>query len=385
MEYRLLGRTDLRTSVIGLGTEYLNHRSRTTVVSVVRKAIEAGVNYLDVVFSFKEYRDNLGAALQGRRDKVLLAGHIGCAETRGQYRLSRDGDENDRLFHDLLRRLGTNEVDVLMIQMVNRPESVDAILKPRGLMDLAQRLRREGKARHIGVSGHKVPALVKLLESCPVDVVMFPINIAWDMAPGRKAIYDACRQQGVGLVAMKVFGGGRVFAGSPGRKASKGDRSGITPVQCLSYALAQPGVGSAVPGVRNTAQLESVLKYVTAGKGQRAYKSIIADFREDLRGNCVYCNHCLPCPVGIDIGKTIRALDAAQGRRPASELRARVNFYYPGRIRTSSEEKLRGKALACTECGACVKRCPFDVDVIARMREAAPIPRPAASPERRRP
>jgi aryl-alcohol dehydrogenase-like predicted oxidoreductase len=40
---------------------------------------------------------------------------------------------------------------------------------------------------------------------------MFPINIAWDFAPGRQEVLQACVEQGVGLVAMKPFGGGRLF------------------------------------------------------------------------------------------------------------------------------------------------------------------------------
>jgi aryl-alcohol dehydrogenase-like predicted oxidoreductase len=54
MEYRKLGRTGLDVSAIGLGTEYLNGQSRETVVSVVREAVDRGVNYFDLVFSFPE-------------------------------------------------------------------------------------------------------------------------------------------------------------------------------------------------------------------------------------------------------------------------------------------------------------------------------------------
>jgi aryl-alcohol dehydrogenase-like predicted oxidoreductase len=65
IEYRKLGKTGLKVSEIGLGTEYLNQQPRRIVTSVVQQAIEQGVNYFDIVFSFPRYLDNLGAALKG--------------------------------------------------------------------------------------------------------------------------------------------------------------------------------------------------------------------------------------------------------------------------------------------------------------------------------
>ncbi|MCK5022437.1 MAG: aldo/keto reductase, partial [Candidatus Pacebacteria bacterium] len=141
MKYRKLGKTGLEVSIIGLGTEYLNKKTKETVFSVVHEAIEEGVNYFDLVFAFPEYRDNFGVAFKGYRDKIIIAGHVGCAETNGQYRLTRDVKENETLFLDLLKRLHTDHVDILMIQMVNAFESYDRIMKPGGLMELAQRFQ----------------------------------------------------------------------------------------------------------------------------------------------------------------------------------------------------------------------------------------------------
>ena len=64
MEMRKLGKTGISVSAIGLGTEYLVGQSRKTVVSVAKEAVEKGVNYVDVLFAYPEYRDNLGAAFK---------------------------------------------------------------------------------------------------------------------------------------------------------------------------------------------------------------------------------------------------------------------------------------------------------------------------------
>ena len=102
MKFRDLGRTDLNVSIIGLGTEYLNGQQRETVISVVHKAIERGVNYIDMVFSFPEYLDNLGEALQGYRERVILAGHLGSTEKDGQYHNSRNVKKSEPFFLDLV-------------------------------------------------------------------------------------------------------------------------------------------------------------------------------------------------------------------------------------------------------------------------------------------
>lgn len=62
--------------------------------------------------------------------------------------------------------------------MVNEVESYERVMRLGGLMELALRFKREGKTRCIGISGHKVPAIMKFVESSEIDVLMFPINLA---------------------------------------------------------------------------------------------------------------------------------------------------------------------------------------------------------------
>ena len=372
MEHRKLGKTGLNVSVIGLGTEYLNRRPRKTVISVVRESIERGINYFDLVFAFPEYRDNFGAAFRGCRRKVIIAGHVGCAETDGQYRLSHDAKENELLFLDLLNRLHTDYVDILIVQMVNAAESYDRVMKPGGLMELAFRFKKEGKTRFIGISGHHPFGVEPFIRGRHIDILMFPVNLAWDFIAGRREILEACADQDVGVVGMKVFAGGRLF--------QKRNPS-VKPALYINYALSQPAVATTVPGVKNKRQLTEVLEFVDATDGEKSFDSVVAGFQEELRGNCVYCNHCLPCPVGIDIGGVLRMLDKSLcdlSDDPAGErqsLRKRLNFYYPGRIRTrrSHFKGLSLKASECTGCGACTERCPFGVDVVSRMKRATEL------------
>ncbi len=355
MEYRKLGRTGLEVSVIGLGTEYLDRRPRETVVSVVHEAIERGVNYFDLLFAFPEYRDNFGAALKGYRDRVLIAGHLRSAETNGQYRLTRDVKECEELFFDLLSRLDTDYVDILLFQMVDEEEDYEEIMSAGGLMELALRFQQEGKARFIGMSGHNPSLALRAVEDGKIDVLMFPINaigvnLIGSVVSGWEELLNACISKEVGLVVMKPFAGGRLFE-------QKSLRS-VTPVQCLNYVLSQEGVSTTVPGVKNTKELKETLHFLEATDEEKDFSSIIAHF-EHLKGECTYCDHCLPCPSDIWIGQLIRLVDIAQDGI-SDDLQAEYNA-------------LSAKASDCIECGSCMERCPFGVDVISKMRQAVEL------------
>ena len=365
MNYKKLGRTGLDVSAIGLGTEYLNGQPRQTVVSVVHEAIEHGINYIDLLFAFPEYRDNFGAALQGRRERLILAGHLGSTIKDGQYCKTRSAKKSELFFLDLLSRLGTDYVDIVFLHNFNTVKDYDSVMKPRGLMDLARRFQQEGKARFIGISAHSIAVATKAIGSGMIDVLMFPVNLAGNAMPGQKELLSLCARRGVGLVAMKPFAGGKLLQKGTIRvaKYQTGGESykqkittEITPVQCLSYVLAQTGVCTTIPGVKDNAELAAALHTLEATDAERDYSAIISDFGRYEEGECVYCNHCLPCPAIIDIAQINRLVDTAQ-RGLSEELRMAYDVFLV-------------KASACTECGACVERCPFGVDVISKMRQA---------------
>ena len=111
MRYTTLGRTGMETSVIGIGLEHLLGQPRETVVSTIRQAIENGVTYFDVVYSMRDYLDDVAAGfreyapLPSYRDRVLLTGHLGSTEKDGQYHKTRTLKRCEAAFHDVLERI----------------------------------------------------------------------------------------------------------------------------------------------------------------------------------------------------------------------------------------------------------------------------------------
>ncbi len=363
MEYRTLGRTGLSVGVIGLGTEYLRRKPQQTVVEVIQKALENGVNYIDLVFTFPEYLDNICAALKGHRDDVILACHLGSAERKGQYRKTRSVKECKKVFLDTLARLKTSYSDIVNIHFVrNRKEYEDILSK--GIMDLAFQLKDEGKARFVGMSTHDVSVAAEAAQR-GIDVIVIQVNLANNALPGRNEMLSTCYRKGVGVVAMKPFAAGKLFRKNRtvtistyqtgGKSLKKKIPRLITPVQCISYTLSQVGVCTLVPGFMSTEELEAALRYLKATKEERDFSQLMGDFKEYIEGECLYCNHCLPCPSNIDIGQVIRLSDIGMdGVTPSLK---------------ESYSRLDAKASDCIECGACTERCPFGVDVTAKMKQ----------------
>ena len=148
---------------------------------------------------------------------------------------------------------------------------------------------------------------------------------------------------------MKAFSGGQLLdeKTSPFGKA-------LTEYQCLQYALDKPGVLTVLPGVRNRDDLKTLLGFFQASQEERDYSVIATMVPKEAKGSCVYCNHCHPCPAGLDIALINKYYDLAKNGD------AMAAGHY---------EKLEKKASDCIQCGHCNNRCPFHVDQMSRMKE----------------
>ena len=369
MQYRKLGRTGLEVSAIGLGTEYLINVPQETVSAVIHAAIAQGVNYFDLFFAQPQFRDQMGIAFQGYRTRVILTAHLGAADRAGQYEKTRNLQESEYFFLDFLARYHTDYADVLFVHNSDGQADYDEIMKQGGLLDMARRFQREGKTRFIGYSGHTVATAQQAVKSGQMDVLMFPINLASHAVRGKRGLFQACVAYNVGLVAMKPFAGGKLLQSerqlkmnrwlSGGTKYQVDKKAGVTPVQCLAYVLAQMGISTVVPGCKDLAQLAAALAYGQATEAEKDFSALVSDFQQYVTGECVYCNHCLPCPSVIDIGQTIRLLELAQPR-----LTPELRTVY---------QALSSNASDCIQCGDCEARCPFEVAVMSKMEQAAAL------------
>lgn len=383
MNYRKLGRTGMTVSEISLGCEHLQGKDYALVKSVIDAALDAGVNFLDVFMSEPDVRTNIGRALEGRREQVLLQGHIGSCWEDGQYKVGRDPGECVRNFEDLLERLQTGYIDVGMLHFVDREDDWDALADSE-VMKYALSLKEKGVIRALGMSSHNPVTAKKAVESGLIDVLMFSLNPAYDLVPkerdmtdifsevlvgkaqdftgltlepARAALYRACEERGVAITVMKALAMGTLLSSE---RSPLG--TALTEAQCLGYALSRPAVAAVMVGMQRISDVENAVKYLSLPEEERDPSEILASlgmFRAD--GRCMYCNHCLPCPAKIDIASVGKYLDLVElDGRPADSVRQ----HYASLDHTAGD---------CLRCGACEKRCPFGVPVITRMSRAVRV------------
>lgn len=378
MKYRELGKTGLMVSEIGLGGEWLERHNTEEVKQVIDCCAEAGINILDCWMSEPNVRSNIGAALEGQRDKWIIQGHIGSTWQNGQYVRTRDLDKVEIAFQDLLTRMRTDYIDLGMIHFVDETAEFARIMEGE-FIEYVKSLKEKGTIRHIGMSTHN-PDVAKLAAlSGVVDMILFSVNPAFDMlpaseniddyfkdeyeeqiggiAPEREELYRICEQQGVGITVMKGYAGGRLFTPktSPFGVA-------LSPVQCLHYALTRPAVASVLVGYDTPEHVAAAVAYETASEEEKDYATVLAHApRHAYSGQCTYCGHCAPCPSGIDIAMVNKLYDLAQ-----------MQDTVPPAVRAHYKD-LSAHGDDCVQCGGCEMRCPFGVHVIERMAGAAKL------------
>lgn len=360
MKYRHFPRTGIPVSEISLGAEHLVSVGPKITADVIGAAIEHGMNYVDVVMPQPDLRDWIGAALRGRREKMMVAGHLRCIVENRQTSRTLNVAASVKHIEDLLRRLKTDYVDMLHLYCVDSPEDADACLDEKGLLGVAQRLLKEGKARMLGFSGH-VPAVAsRLVATGLFDGMMFSINPAMDLMlsdatiddlhngtdafmnkpagchSDRLALYRQCEVARTGIIVMKGYYAGFLLK-----------QPGMTPEKCIHYALTRPGVVTMAAGCRSVAEVEAATRYCTATNEERDFAEVIRNTQWNSTGVCMYCNHCQPCPSALDVAAITRLLHRF------TEGDARAKAEYAG---------LTPNGADCTECGACETRCPFGVD-----------------------
>ncbi len=352
MDKRVLGATGLEVGVIGLGVEHLEAVQRN-MDEVFDLAVSAGGEYVDLVYNdptgiYAEHWRAIIPAVQRHRDSLTLAAHWGFVA-------HEPVDRCRECFELVLERVGNNYVEIAVLTMVDT-EDVWQGWAQESIENL-EGYRRQGRLGFIGLSSHYPDIARQAMESGLIDVLMFPVNLYQHREDtDSQVLLEAAEELGVGVVAMKPYYGGRLLH-------SEGRPTGISPVQCLHYVLSQP-VATVVPGPRNAQEFRQALDYVEASEQEKTYAPLHKELTERLRGQCVLCKHCLPCPQEILIPEVIRCLDYVEhfGHGPGHDSTNRQRY---------ADMTARGSD--CTECGVCVERCPFQVDIIGKMRRAVEV------------
>ncbi|MDE7244171.1 MAG: aldo/keto reductase [Oscillospiraceae bacterium] len=359
MEYRQNKRTGDQISVIGLGTSYISNASEKDAIEALLLAHENGINYADLATAGAKTFLYYGKAFADVRKDMYYQVHFGANYETGQYGWTTELETVKKQIDWMLHNLRTDYVDYGFIHCLDTRADWEAYQKS-GVLEYLLEQKKQGIVRHIGLSTH-TPALANtVLDTGLVDQMMFSINPGYDYHHGdyakgsadeRMTLYRRCETEGIGISVMKPFSGGQLLdeKTSPFGKA-------LTMYQCIQYALDKPGVLTVLPGIRDAEDVLQLLRFLDAPPEERDY-SILGTFTpQDAVGSCVYCNHCQPCPVGLNVGLINKYYDLST----AGDTMAADHY-----------GKLEKHASDCVDCGHCSNRCPFQVKQPEKMKRIA--------------
>lgn len=357
VEMREIPHTGIKVSTIALGSGCLHNSSDSEIERITAHAIDCGINIVDTCMYNIAPARAMARGMRGRRDKVITQMHIGIDYPGDTYLRTRNLKDVQDGFEYQMQTYETDYSDIGMIHYVDTFEDYDDCIN-NGLLDYAQKLKQDGTIRMIGLSSHSVAVTRKFMETGLLDVIMFSLNPAYDFTvdngvikidPDRKSLYEEIQRMGIATTVMKTYAGGKLLYdfSSPFGQA-------MTPTQCIQYCLDRPSIVTNVLGISNMDELNSALKYYSATPEEKDYSFIWGSQPANMEGVCIYCNHCFPCPVGIDIGSVGKYYDLAKnGDEVAKE-------HYMSLAKAASD---------CNDCGECEPRCPFHVKIMDHMHE----------------
>lgn len=235
---RVLGKTGVRVTAIGLGCFRFFMMADHAAVRLVEAAFDAGINYFDTAHVYFHSQKICGQALRGKRQKVFVASKT--------MKRSRPGAESQ--LAESLRDLQTDYLDLWQIHRIQTKEEIEQIFGPDGALEAFVRAKQAGKARFIGFTGVTDPEIhVAMLERYDFDTVLMPLHAADPHYMSfEKGVLPRAVEKNMGIIAMKVFADAMLLRA-------------ITAEDCLRYALTLP-VACAITGCTTLGQLEDNLR-----------------------------------------------------------------------------------------------------------------------------
>ncbi len=330
MEHKILGKTGLEVSIMGLGGIPIQSVSFGEAQRVVERALDLGVTFIDTARSYTNSEEKIGQVMKRRRGECILASKV--------FRRSKKEAEED--INTSLRNLKTDMIDLYQLHDVSRERDYERIFGPNGALEAVKKAREQGKIRFIGVSGHRQELLLRLIKTGEFDTVQLPVNAAdLDIA---KAVTPVAREMNLGIIGMKAFAGGNF-------KDVK---------VALRFALDQD-VSVVIPGMKKVSEVEENIGIANSFKPLTdEEREVLLEEAKQLGANfCRQCGYCQPCPEGVDIPK-ILLLERYYSR------------YWLKDVATEQYRKLDVKADSCVECGECEEKCPYQLPVRELLKEA---------------
>ncbi|MBQ5953356.1 MAG: aldo/keto reductase [Lachnospiraceae bacterium] len=321
-----LGRTGITTPQNAFGALPIQRVSTDYAVMLLRKAYEGGMTFFDTARAYTDSEEKIGIAFEGMRDKVCIA-----SKTQAK--------TPDKLWGDLettLKNLKTDHLDLYQLHQVPQ------CYRPgdgTGMYEALLEAKEKGLTRHIGLTAHKIGVAEEAVQSGLYETLQYPFNY---LSTEREiALVRACEEAGMGFIAMKGLSGGL-----------------LTNARACMAFMSQFDNVVPIWGIQRENELDEWLAFFEkdAVMDEEA-AAIIAKDKAELGGDfCRSCGYCMPCTMDIQIRHCARMSQMIRRAPSASWL----SPYW--------QEEM-AKIESCIECGVCMTRCPYELNIPELLRK----------------
>ena len=320
-----LGRTGITTPQNAFGALPVQRTDMQTAVKLLRKAYDGGMTFFDTARAYTDSEEKLGAAFDGMREKIYIASKT-MARTP------------EKFWDDLettLKNLRTDYLDIYQLHCVPQCYAPD---DGTGMYEATLMAKEQGKIRHIGITAHKIGVAEDIVKSGLYETLQFPFSY---LATDRDiALVKSCEAAGMGFIAMKGLSGGLL----------------TNAAACMAF-MSQYNV-LPIWGIQRESELDEWLGFFeTEPELTDELQAVIDTDRAELLSDfCRGCGYCSPCTVGIIINQCARMSQMVR-RAPSDAWLSEL------------WQKEMNKIDDCINCGACLKRCPYELNIPELLRK----------------
>lgn len=328
MEYVVYGKTGLKVSRIGFGGIPIQRDSAENAEKAIFAAMNEGINFIDSARGYTVSEEYIGKALRSHRKNFILA----TKSMASSYETMLSDIDKSRAL------LNTDFIDIYQAHCVKDVETLHEFMQPGGVFDALLYAKKQGKIRFIGITAHVAEVLNTAIDlySDRIDSVMYPYNI---VETHGSDIFRSARLKNIGTMAMKPFAGGNL---TDTRLA-------------IRFVLNNPdidialcGIGSDTEAKENASVILSPLKQNETDECNKLVRELGSRF-------CRRCGYCAPCTVGINIPQFFTLQNYLKNYDLAAWAKARY-------------DAMPVKPTACIQCGKCMTRCPYNLDIINKLK-----------------
>jgi predicted aldo/keto reductase-like oxidoreductase len=337
--YRTLGKTGLKVPVISFGV------MRSDNPALCKAAYEKGITLFDTANGYQGGNNEtmLGNMFKDYpRNSFILATKVKPVQDReGKPTDETSPDSFLEMFNTSLSRLQMDYVDILYVHGITNPE----FLEYKPIINAAQKLKKEEKAKFIGFSTHgNEPQVINAAADSNIwDVILTSYNYRMAYLDEMNAALKKASGAGIGIVAMKTLAGGGFL-----------DRERTKPMNtaaAIKWVLSNPDVTTTIPGMTSFDHLEANEKLLTDIALTDQEKNDMVAARGEQGLFCSGCKQCVSsCPHNLPVQDLMRAYMYAYGYSNPSMAKSLM-----GELGISGDP--------CSSCDACSIRCPLNFKV----------------------